>query len=122
MVSALFTIPAFALLGTGEAGWITLAIVVALGVLYPIMYGPEAAFFAELFPANVRYTGISFVYQFSGVFASGLTPLILVYLLDVGPGRTLVIAYFLVVGAITAVCTLAVRRSDLDAIQEAEVR
>ena len=121
VVSALFTIPAFALLGTGNAGWITLAIVVALGVLYPIMYGPEAAFFAELFPANVRYTGISFVYQFSGVFASGLTPLILVYLLDVGSGTSLVIAYFLVVGAITVASALAVRRSDLDAIQEAEV-
>ena len=120
VVSALFTIPAFALLGTGDAGWITVSIVVALGVLYPIMYGPEAAFFAELFPANVRYTGISFVYQFSGVFASGLTPLILVYLLDVGSGTSLVIAYFLVVGAITAVSTLAVRRSDLERIDEIE--
>ena len=25
---------------------------------------------------EVRYTGISFVYQFSGIFASGLTPII----------------------------------------------
>jgi hypothetical protein len=35
------------------------------------VYGPEAALFAELFDARVRYSGISFVYQFSGIFASG---------------------------------------------------
>lgn len=120
VVCAVFTIPAFALLDTGETGWIVLVIVVALGVLYPIMYGPEAALFAELFPANVRYSGISFVYQFSGVFASGLTPLILVYLLDVGKGTSLVIAYFLAVGLISTVCTLLIRRSDLERIDEVE--
>lgn len=121
LVCAVFTIPAFALLDTGDTVWIVLAIVLALGVLYPIMYGPEAALFAELFPANVRYSGISFVYQFSGVFASGLTPLILVYLLDVGKGTTLVLAYFLVVGLISTVCTLLIRRSDLDRIAETDV-
>jgi MHS family metabolite:H+ symporter-like MFS transporter len=41
-----------------------------------MVYGPEAALFAELFDARVRYTGISFVYQFSGIFASGLTPIV----------------------------------------------
>lgn len=121
VVSALFTIPAFAMLGTGETGLIVVAIVLALGVLYPIMYGPEASLFAELFPANVRYSGISFVYQFSGVFASGLTPLILVYLLDVGEGTTLVIAYFLAVGLISTVCTLLIRRSDLVRVAETDV-
>lgn len=121
VVCALSTVPTFALLGTGETVWIVLAIVLALGVLYPIMYGPEASLFAELFPANVRYSGISFVYQFSGVFASGLTPLILVYLLDVGTGTSLVIAYFLVVGLISTACTLLIRRSDLDRVAETDV-
>ena len=30
----------------------------------------------DRFDAKVRYTGISFVYQFSGIFASGITPII----------------------------------------------
>ena len=117
----LFAAPTFALLDTGNVMWITLALVVALGLLYPIMYGPEAALFAELFPPNVRYTGISFVYQFSGIFASGLTPLILVYLLDKGDGTTLVIGYFVVVAMISAVCTLMIRKSDLDRIEEGSI-
>ena len=35
---------------------------------------------ADLFDPRVRYTGISFVYQFSGIFASGITPIIATYL------------------------------------------
>ena len=48
-----------------------LALVIPFGIFYAMAYGPEAALFAELFDANVRYTGISFVYQVSGIFASG---------------------------------------------------
>ncbi len=52
--------------------------------IYPAVYGPEAALFSELFDTRVRYTGISFVYQFSGIFASGLTPIIATALLPLG--------------------------------------
>ena len=87
-----------------------LTILVALGVVYPIMYAPEAAFFAGLFPPRVRYTGISAVYQISGIVASGLTPLLLTWLLAVrGGGTSLIIAYFLLTGLISVVSTLAIR-------------
>ena len=119
VLSALFALPAFTMLETGNAVWICIAIVIGLGVLHPIMYGPQAALYAELFPTNVRYTGMSFVYQFSGIFASGLTPLILVYLLDKGEGASLVIAYFLLVGIVSAVCCMMIRKSDLDRIDAA---
>jgi MHS family shikimate/dehydroshikimate transporter-like MFS transporter len=52
------------------------ALVIPLGVLYASVYGPEAALFAELFPVGLRYSGISFVYQFSSIFASGLMPIV----------------------------------------------
>ena len=91
-----------------------IAVVGVLGILYAIMYGPEAALFAELFQPRVRYTGISFVYQFSGIFASGLTPLILAYLLKTaGGGVSLIVAYVVVVSVISAVSTMAIRKQDL---------
>ena len=69
----LSVLPAFWLLQTQSthllAVW--LALVIPFGIFYAMAYGPEAALFAELFDANVRYTGISFVYQVSGIFASG---------------------------------------------------
>lgn len=73
--------PAFWLMSTGSLPLIALALVVPFGIVYAMCYGPEAALFADLFDARVRYTGISFVYQFSGIFASGFTPIIATYLL-----------------------------------------
>jgi metabolite-proton symporter len=120
VLAGVLAVPAFAALGTGDAVVVTVAIVVVLGVFYPMMYGPQAAFYAELFPTRVRYTGISFVYQFSGIFASGLTPLILTYLLDRADGGiSLVVAYLLVAGAVSAACALAVRPRDLEVDDEA---
>jgi MHS family metabolite:H+ symporter-like MFS transporter len=87
-----------------------LAIIIPFGVLYASVYGPEAALFCELFDARVRYTGISFVYQFSGIFASGITPLIATALLAQGNGKPwLICAYVVFAGVVSAVCTLAIK-------------
>ncbi len=79
---AISAYPAFLLMATGNPLLIFAAMIVAFGVLYAICYGPEAALFADLFDPRVRYSGISFVYQFSGIFASGITPIIATYLLE----------------------------------------
>jgi metabolite-proton symporter len=106
--------PALVLLGTGNTFVILVTIVLVLGVIYPIVYAPEASLFAELFPTRVRYTGISVVYQLSGIVASGMTPLILAYLLkEAGGGISLIVGYVVVVSVISAVCTMAIRKRDL---------
>jgi metabolite-proton symporter len=80
-----------------------LAVVIPLGVVYASIYGPEAALFAELFDANVRYSGISFVYQFSGIFASGISPIIATWLLQRNGGDPWMIAgYCLAAGVVSA--------------------
>jgi MFS transporter, MHS family, shikimate and dehydroshikimate transport protein len=80
-----------------------LAVVIPLGVVYASIYGPEAALFAELFDANVRYSGISFVYQFSGIFASGISPIVATWLLQRNGGDPWMIAgYCLAAGIVSA--------------------
>ena len=87
-----------------------LAIIIPFGVLYASVYGPEAALFCELFDTRVRYTEISFVYQFSGIFSSGITPLVATALLAQGDGKPwLICAYVLFAGIVSAVCTLLIR-------------
>ncbi len=82
------------------------------GIVYAAVYGPEAALFSELFDTRVRYSGISFVYQFSGIFASGLTPIIATALLKQGDGQPwLIAAYMLVVGLISAACAYALKET-----------
>ena len=82
VLTALLAFPAFLLIETGNRYLIWLAIGVSLGIVYTAMYAPLAAFWSELFETRVRYTGVGSVYQFSGIFASGLTPLIGVLLIE----------------------------------------
>lgn len=89
-----------------------LAIVLALGVVYAPVYGPEAALFCELFDTRVRYTGISVVYQVSGIVSSSITPLVATALLKANDGQPWYIAgYIAVVALISALSTWMMRRT-----------
>jgi MHS family shikimate/dehydroshikimate transporter-like MFS transporter len=89
-----------------------LAIVLALGVIYAPVYGPESALFCELFDTRVRYTGISTVYQVSGIVSSSITPLIATTLLKANDGQPWYIAcYIFVIGMISAISTYYMRRT-----------
>jgi MHS family shikimate/dehydroshikimate transporter-like MFS transporter len=50
----LFAFPSFLLVNTRESVLIWLSIVVALGLIYPPIYAPLAAFWSELFDTRVR--------------------------------------------------------------------
>lgn len=105
LITAVSSFPGFYLMthSGGNVLVVWLSIIVPLGVFYASVYGPEAALFCDLFDAKVRYTGISFVYQFSGIFASGITPIIATALLKEGEGEPwLICAYVVVVGVISA--------------------
>lgn len=101
----LSVLPAFWLLQTQSthllAVW--LALVIPFGIFYAMAYGPEAALFAELFDANVRYTGISFVYQVSGIFASGLTPIVATALLRVNGGAPWLVGVYVMLSALLSI-------------------
>src|SRR5262249_44084598 len=106
------TFPAFYLMNQGwSIVWIWLAIAVPFGIIYPAVYGPQAALFSELFDTRVRYSGVSFVYQFSGIFASGLTPIIATALLAWGGGEpSLICGYVLLVSLVRALSVYAMSR------------
>lgn len=75
VLCGLWAFAMFPLIDTGSALAITVAITVAL-VLISLMYGPQAALFAELFPVEVRYSGASLGYQIGSVFGGGFAPII----------------------------------------------
>ena len=108
LITGFSAIPAFWLMNhsDGSVFIIWLAILIPFGIFYASVYGPEAALFAELFKADVRYTGISFVYQVSGIFASGITPLIATALLKMNDNDPFAICLYVafsgVVSAVSA--------------------
>ena len=50
--------PIFALVDTENAVLITIGVVVGWGIAACMMFGPEGALFAEVYPTRVRYTGM----------------------------------------------------------------
>jgi MHS family shikimate/dehydroshikimate transporter-like MFS transporter len=98
----LFAFPSFLMINTREPVLIWVSIVVALGLVYPAIYAPLAAWWSELFDTRVRYTGVGAVYQFSGILASGLTPTIATLLLGFAGGEPwLFVGYMIVVTAVS---------------------
>ncbi|MGN9840789.1 MFS transporter [Nonomuraea sp. H19] len=71
----------FPLVDTGNFLAITLAVTVGL-LFHGMMYGPQAAFFSELFGTRMRYTGVSIGAQLSAILAGALAPIIAVALLQ----------------------------------------
>lgn len=108
----LLSFASFWLMGTKSPILIWIAIAVPFAFVYPAVYGPQAALFSELFDTRVRYTGISFVYQFSGIFASGLTPIIATALLPAGGGKPwLICVYVLAASLISALSVYLMKES-----------
>jgi MFS family permease len=95
--------PVFALFGTRDIGWYGLGMVLAFGVIHAWFYGAQGTLYASLFPTRIRYTGLSTVYQLSGVYASGLTPLILAALIEAGHGRPWYACGYLTMTAVISV-------------------
>jgi len=91
----LFAFPFFWLVQTESVGCVWLAIVLGM-IGHAAMYGPQAAFFAELFGTRTRYTGASLGYQLASPFAGGLAPLIASALLVWAGGGTWLIALYLI--------------------------
>ena len=101
---ALFAFPFFWLMDLRSAPWVWLAVVLAL-ICHAAMYSPQAAFFAELFGTNVRYSGVSLGYQLAAPLAGGLAPLIATALLTWANGKPWPVAVYLIaMAAITLIC------------------
>jgi MFS transporter, MHS family, shikimate and dehydroshikimate transport protein len=101
----LMAFPVFWLIDTRSPVLIAVALAIGIGGI-GIMYGPQAAFFSELFGANVRYSGASLGYQITAIFAGGLAPFIATALLAQFNNASWPIAlYVIVMAVITLVCT-----------------
>jgi metabolite-proton symporter len=114
VAAAVWVCAFFALLDSGRLTLIVLAAVVALAI-HAAMYGPQAAFIAEMFPTEVRYSGASMAYQLAGIAGGAAAPLISVALLDHFGSSLAVSLYVVAMLALSAVCVfLAPETSRVD--------
>jgi MFS family permease len=66
-----------------------------------LMYGPQAAFIAEQFPARLRYTGSALGYTLAGVIGGAPAPLVFTALLRDEKGTWLIGLYIVIASLIT---------------------
>src|ERR1700720_2189723 len=71
-----FAFPFFLLVGTREWIWIALAFIGARAVVTAAMFGPQAAYFAELFPPQRRFAGFAFARELGSILAGGPAPFV----------------------------------------------
>ncbi|MFI7704540.1 MFS transporter [Nonomuraea sp. NPDC049480] len=76
LFQALFAVPAFALMSTGNTILICVVITLGIGVGVNGMLGSQCALLAELFGARHRYTGVAIGREFSAIIAGGVAPMI----------------------------------------------
>lgn len=79
LLTAAAAFPLFWLIDSGSAWAITLAVATGIGLL-TITYAVTGALLTELFPANMRYSGVSLGYQIAGAL-SGFLPFIATWLI-----------------------------------------
>ncbi|MEV5651659.1 MFS transporter [Nocardia sp. NPDC052254] len=105
--------PVFALFEIGNIAVFTIALIAVFGVAHALFYGAQGTLYAGLYPPEVRYTGLSFVYQFSGIYASGITPMIVTALIAAG-GKTpwLACGYLVATAVISVIATLFISEDD----------
>ena len=106
LLLALYCYPFFSMLNSQDPVLIWAALVIGIGVIFPIMYAPESMLFARQFPAEIRYSGISISVQLAGVLGGGFAPMIATKLLGVGDGSPdLISAYIIGMAVIAIICT-----------------
>ena len=99
VMTGLWGFALFPLIDTGNFYLITLAIAAGLSFM-GLQYGPQAAFFTELFSTHVRYSGASLGYQIGAILGGALAPTIAVLLWN-SYGIFYVSVYIAIAGALT---------------------
>ncbi|MCF7220673.1 MFS transporter [Marilutibacter chinensis] len=111
MVLATLAIIAFGLLFAplfvaGSGAGVLLFLALGLGIM-GLTYGPLGTILAELFPAEVRYSGASLAFNLSGIFGASLAPYVATWLAG-RYGLASVGGYLVVAAALTLLALLSV--------------
>jgi MFS family permease len=105
-----FAFPMFALINTVNP-WLA-GLALCIGMLLTSAYGPIAAFLAELFPAHIRYSGMSLSFQVGAVIGGAAAPLAAVALADSRLGSSGVAALVIVAALVSIGAMLGLRTPD----------
>jgi MFS family permease len=108
-LTGLVSFALFPVIDTGSAVGISLVMIATMATA-AMMYGPQAALFAELFDQRIRYSGASLGYQLGSILGGGFAPIIATALYSEFATTTAIAAYMAAMCAVSLACTAALGR------------
>ncbi|WP_101848306.1 MFS transporter [Zhihengliuella sp. ISTPL4] len=107
-LQALVVFPIFWLVDHGGLpGLYTALVLISTGL--GLTYGPLAAWYSEIFPASIRFSGVSITYAIGAVLGGAFAPMIAQLLLDKTGTTMAVSAYLLLASLLGGAATLCLR-------------
>jgi MFS family permease len=104
----LVVFPLFWLVNTGSiAALVTALLLFSVGL--GLSYGPQAAWYSEIFPASIRFSGVSISYALGAILGGAFAPTIAQALVQATGGTTAVSVYLLVVTLISIGAVLCLK-------------
>jgi metabolite-proton symporter len=89
--------PFFMLLGTRSWWLVLLGMALTNGIVVGAMFGPAAAYFAELFGPKHRYSGIAFARELGSIIAGGPAPFLATAMVAAAGGGTWPVSLYIIV-------------------------
>ncbi|WP_374314387.1 MFS transporter [Microbacterium sp.] len=83
----------FPLVNTGDIGLLFLGLAI-LTIGLGFTYGPQAALYSELFPASIRFSGVSISYAIGAILGGAFAPMIATWLVK-ETGTTMSVTWYL---------------------------
>lgn len=111
LASIICAYPLFILVNSGDSFTIMLAIALFMNICHAPMYGPQAAYFPELFGTSVRMSGASFGVQVAAAVFGGLSPIICTILLKVLDGSNGISVYLISLAVVTLISAILTRET-----------
>jgi MHS family shikimate/dehydroshikimate transporter-like MFS transporter len=111
LFTILFAFPLFWMLESKSVALVITAVAIAMNFGHGMMFGPESAYFPELFGARVRYSGASFGFQVSAALGGGFAPIIATAMAGYFGGTTGVSLMMIGLALITLWAALAARET-----------
>jgi MFS family permease len=107
-IMVLWAVPMWFLIDTGS---IALFFVAALGLTagLGLSYGPQAALFAELFPAKIRYSGVAISYALGAVLGGAFAPAIAAWIIGTYGESWRIGVYVMVLSIISLVAVSTIK-------------
>ncbi|MFG0233189.1 MFS transporter [Achromobacter sp. 413638] len=115
---ALWAVPMWGFIDAADIGQFTAALVI-LALPLGLTYGPQAALYAEMFPAGVRYSGISVGYALGSILGGAFAAMIAQWIIS-ATGKSWMVGVYVIAMALVSLVAVSLVRERAGATLHAE--